>query len=430
MKIKSGIHIIAVALVLHALIAVCSAITLDEAIKTALRDGESMQITSARASEVDSGAKLKTAFSGPRLEIGASYMEMDTDAEPNPYLEIPERDYSYKAEASQLIWAGGRLFKSIEFRGSSRKLSGLMKLSGQRDVRRDVTTIYYNVLFRSEVLDLMQDRVHQREQEMMDAEDLELAGMVTMLDVRQAMMSLNLALDEYQAALARRARAVVDFNVMMGRKVSSDGDEIPEGALMPEGRLKRSNGLAGTLDALEYAAKDGKLLDIRLLTQKLKSADIEHGLSWGGRLPELRLVGQWERSGEESDELDDEWRAGVVLSMTLLDGGYKRAEQARTKSARRAAEAELKKAQKEFLGLISTLTFEARSLDERIALKLEAEKLAEENYLDARGQYRAGTITITRLGEFNLTYAEARFGLMELFYMEQSLLANAQSLLK
>ena len=79
---------------------------------------------------------------------------------------------------------------------------------------------------------------------------------------------------------------------------------------------------------------------------------------------------------------------------------------------------------------MAILRLDAGSLEKRIALKAEAERMAEDNYLDARGQYRSGTITLTRLGEFSLASAAARFGLLELYYKEQRLLAEAKSLLK
>ncbi len=406
------------------------AITLDEAIKMALAEGEDARIAEQEALMVKAVGRQKTAFAGPQLELGASYMEMGTNAEPNPYFTTPEKDYSYGAEASQLIWSGGRLIKSFQLRRSTDKQSVLARLSGRRDVRREVTIAYHEVLFREAVLDLLRDRVAQREQELMDAEDLELAGMVTLLDVRQARMNLNLSQEQLKAAQVDRARALVDFSVLLGRKVEPFGEDVPEGTLMPEGRLTRTEGLDETLDALVDGAPKGMLLDVRMLKERLRQADLEYAMSWGARLPEVRVVGTWERSGQQQDDMDEEWTAGVVLSMSIMDGGLRRSTQARAKSEKRAAEATLEKAYKEFSGLVETMRLEARSLDERIGLKQEARQMTEENYADARGQYRAGTITLTRLGEFSLAYAESRFGLLELYYLEQRLLAEARSLLK
>ncbi len=408
------------------------AITLDEAIKMALTEGQDARIAEQEALMVRAAGRQKVAFAGPQVEVGASYMEMGTNAEPNPFFETPEKDYSYSAEASQLIWSGGRLIRSFQLLRSTDRLAGLTRFSGRRDVRRDVRVAYHEVLFHEAVLDLLRDRVAQREQELMDAEDLELAGMVTLLDVRQARMHLNLAHEELMAARVDRARSVVDFNVLLGQKVESFKEEpLPsDEAYLPEGRLARAKGMDETLQALEEGALKGTLLDLRVLRERLRRAEISYGMAWGARLPEVRVVGTWERSGQEQDDMDEEWRAGVVLSMSILDGGLKRSAQARAKSEKRAAEAELERAGNEFVGLVQTLSMDAHSLDERIGLKKEAELMAEENYSDARGQYRAGTITLTRLGEFSLAYAEARFGLLELFYKEQRLLAHATSLLK
>ncbi len=425
------------------------AITLEDAIEMALTEGQDARIADEEALMVKATGRQKTSFAGPQLELGASYMEMGTNAEPSPYFITPEKDYSYSAEASQLIWSGGRLIKSFQLVRSSDRLAGLTRLSGRRDVRRDVAISYHEVLFHDAALDLLRDRVAQREQELMDAEDLEIAGMVTPLDVRQARMHLNLAHEELQAALVERARSVVGFNVLLGRSaeflIEAGESQVEaveaqpsrlasvspsEEALLPEGRLRRAEGMEDTLLAIEDGDLRARLLDLRLLRERLRQADLEYGMAWGARMPEVRIVGTWEKSGQEQDGLDEEWSAGVVLSMSILDGGLRRSTQARAKSQKRAAEAALQKAAKEFRGLVQTLRLDARSLDLRIGLKQEAERMAEENYADARAHYRAGTITLTRLGEFSLAYTEARFGLLELFYKEQSLLAQAKSLLK
>ena len=56
--------------------------------------------------------------------------------------------------------------------------------------------------------------------------------------------------------------------------------------------------------------------------------------------------------------------------------------------------------------------------------------LSRQNYEDAREQYRAGTITLTQLGDFNLGYAEARFILQRLFFSRRGLLNNTEALLE
>ena len=408
-------------------------IKLDEAITMALENGEDAIVAEERAEAIKAGGREKTALAGPQLEVGASYTEMDTNAEPNPYFLTPEKEYAYTATASQLVWAGGRIIKSFQLRHSDDKLAGVTRLAGRRGVRREITVSYFDLLFRSAVVELARDRVAQREQERMDAEDLELAGMVTMLDYRQATMNLNLERGALEAVLVERARAVVDFNIKLGRKTGIKGvytEVLEPDALLPEGKLERAEGIEETLIVLEEALANGDLLDLRLMRQRVRSRTLEHGMAWGSRLPEVRIFGAWEKAGETQDEMDESWQAGVRVSMILLDGGARRAGQARAKSAKRSAEAEFKKAKKELAGLVKTLHIDATSLNEQIALKAEASQMAEENYIDAREQYRAGMITLTSLGDFSLASAGARFGLLELYYKEQRLLAHAKSLLR
>ena len=127
--------------------------------------------------------------------------------------------------------------------------------------------------------------------------------------------------------------------------------------------------------------------------------------------------------------MDESWRVGLQASWDLMDGGAGRAAEAAARARMRRAEHAASQARKAVAGEMAAVRVNIESLAQRIILQREAVTLAAENYKDARGHYRAGTITLTRLGEFSLTTAEARFNLIRLYYLMRGQITRARTVL-
>ena len=112
-----------------------------------------------------------------------------------------------------------------------------------------------------------------------------------------------------------------------------------------------------------------------------------------------------------------------------MDGGLVRGKKAAAKAGMKRETENLAGVKKDMAGEIEKIDINLRSLEQRTIIQKEAVKLSGENYEDARGQYRAGTITLTRLGEFSLSYSEARFNLLGLFYLQREHFIRAKALL-
>jgi adhesin transport system outer membrane protein len=399
------------------------AITLDEAVTMALDVSEASRSAGHQAEALRADARTRTAFALPQVGLGGTYLRMDTNAAESPFVQFPEENLSGRIEASQLLWAGGRILNSYKLKASLVENAFLTEQALRRDVRKGVRLAFYSVLYRKALLGILCDRVAQREEELQDARDLRAAGMVTSLDVRQAKLLLNSALDELKVEDANYEQSLIDFNLGLGR---SGGGEL----LLPEGQLMRVPELLVFIEAAKAALSEEKLLDVRAAESELSAWEYEKKITTGEYLPELSLVGTAESVKEGIFQEGESWTAGVQLRWSLLDGGLRRAKRAASAARLEIAEENLSLTNKRLAGLVRSLQIRASSLAERISLQREALKLSEENYADARGHYRAGTITQTRLGEFNLSYAEARFGLKSLYFLELQLLTELQALLE
>ena len=402
---------------------VASAITLEEALSLALKDSEAVRITVQTSEALRADAGKGIAFVKPQAKIGAGYLRTYSTMEGSPNFETPDWLKSASIETSQVLWAGGRIWRSLELKENLNQLADIREKSGKRDIRREVKLAFYSVLFQKALLEIFEDRVAQREEELRDAEDLRDAGMVTSLDVRQAKLSLNNAIDGLRSGEESCSRAIIDFNIAIGRSGR-------EGLLIPEGRLDRATELEAALKGLEDAFISDILVDIRLASRELVTSRLRYKIAKAEHLPELQLVASAESSNGNTGDMDELYAVGIQLTWNLLDGGLVNAKKAAARAEMRIAEDKLEKTRKELAGIIENFKVSAASLDKRIHLQQESVALSKENYEDARGHYRAGTITQTRLGEVNLAYAEARFNLLRLFFIEHKLLIRIDALLE
>jgi outer membrane protein len=398
------------------------AVTLEEAIGMAL-EAEAARSAAYESDAIEADARARSAFTLPQVSVGGSYLRMDTNAQESPFVQFPDENLTGRAEASQLLWAGGRITNSRRLKKDLYEKSLLTGRARVRDIKRDVRLAFYGVLYRKSLVDILTSRVLQREDELEDARALRDVGVVTSLDVRQAQLLRNTSLDDLRAQEAEYEAALIEFNLVLGR---SGGGEL----LLPDGELIRAPGLDTLLEASKVALAEEELLELRAARNELSSTRHEKKITTGEFLPEIALVSTAESVKEGIFQEGESWTAGVQLRWNIFDGGLKRAKRAAADANLKIAGENLSSESKRMAGLVRNMEVRVRVLDERIDLQEEALALSEENYADARGHYRAGTITQTRLGEFNLAYAEARFNLKRLYFLERQLLAEIQALLE
>ncbi len=403
----------------------CSAyaITREAAVQFALENSESIRIVRENAAMLRAEARQTCAFAKPQLRMESRYLEMGDSSESNPLFESPERELSAGLTASQVLYAGGRIRRSFALGDNLEKQADLLYRSGKRDISKAVKISFDSVLLEQAVLDILKDRMKQRQNELDDAKDLREAGMVTSLDVRQAMLNLNFAKDEYKAGENAFRHALTDFNLSLGRS--------PENApLHPDGKLAEISDTHRILLQLKKAYAGDRFLDIASGKKEQEAAVLAYEIARGERLPRLLLLASGNTQGEYPDETDEYWNIGLQMDWSISDGGLTAAKSASALSRQRIAQDNLKKIRKELAGSIEKIGNTIRTLEERTRLQKEAVELSRQNYDDARGQYRAGTITLTRLGDFNLNYAEARFILQRLFYAQREVMNSAEALLE
>ncbi len=419
------ISIIFEAVMLIFFIITAHAITRREAVQYAMDNAESIRIVRQSAQQTREVGRQRVAFLKPQVNLVGGYAKLGTNSPdiPIPELEYPEKDILAQAELSQILYAGGRIMKSLELEKNLYKQADQQEISGIRDIVKYVKSTFDAVLFQKAAVDILQDRLVQRQRELEDARNLWEAGVVILLDVRQAQLSLNFADDGLKEGESSHMQALIDFNVAMGRSGA-------EKLMVPEGTLDESDELDEVIRHLYEGIKKEDLFDIEFRKTEAETARLNHRIVRGEYYPELRFFSTAATQGESRTDMDESWSAGLQMRWNFLDGGLTRARSGESGAQLRSSMENLERTKKNLSGVVEKIAVNHEALKQRKLLQTEAVKLAEENYEDAIEQYRAGTITLTDLGVFNLRFAEARFNLIQIYFLLRGLMVEAEALLE
>ena len=288
---------------------IAGVITLEEAIEKALSTSDRIHVIEEEHNRSNAEARKVDAFTGIRLDSSMQYYEMGTSTEDTPFFSSPDRQISAGVTASRLLWAGGRIPGSRALKEHLMILAELEENSLKRDLARDVSTAFRAVLYRQARLNVLEDRMRQRKDELSDATDLFEAGMVTNLDVREARLNLHVAQDDLRSGESEFHTGLVDFNLVLGESADQD-----KALFIPRGSLLRPRGLAELLHQLEILYQKGRQLDIQTAGEVVNISEKKLNIARGELLPEIALVAGAEYGGESSSELKTSWNAGAQLT--------------------------------------------------------------------------------------------------------------------
>ncbi len=352
------------------------------------------------------------AFAYPRIGASATYTYNgdlpEIDFGPFGDFEAGrENDYRLDLSGEQLLYAFGRR-DAVQDRSRALVESSRAELSRTRlEAGMRARTALADVWLSQADLEIASERLSQRNDELEDARDLFEVGNVAEIDVREASIRVIQSEDSLRSVRARAERA----RLALAAAVAADPEDI-----RVEGVLDRPKDLETRISAARDRIEGG--VEIRSLRALRKVEDATRRDLGAQQRPEILGFGALGADGDKPDDLDSSWNVGIAIQWSLYDGGDRIARQSAAKHRAREFGQRIEDVRRSRRTALAQLVSDLRYLDERITRQREAVTLAESNYEDAREQYRAGLITITRLGDVSLDVAEARFRLAALVHRE------------
>jgi outer membrane protein len=272
-------------------------LTLEEAVKIALLNNYSINISRNESEIADNNSTLGNAGFLPSLDATGSYVRSSSDTK-QEYFDgrTIDRNGAKSTNTTAGINLNWTVFDGLQMFANIDMLKELKRI-GEENFRAevesnlaDVTETYYNLIREKQVLDVLNQTIIISRERVRIAESMKDVGTGSKFDLRQAQVDLN----EDRSALLREEliyeQLKVTLNQLMGRDVGNDfsvSDTIIVGKNLNLDDLKSQTLEKNT--TLQIARKNLNLSEINL---RLARAEL---------FPRISLVGGYNYTKSESE---------------------------------------------------------------------------------------------------------------------------------
>ncbi len=324
------------------------ALTLEEALSTALEKNRDIQKAEAYRRWVQGKYLEERAAALPRLSLSASRRRDYDDslsALTGGLFPSTQDTTSYGATLDQAVYTWGQVGAAIRAAKVGLATAGEQLRLYRQAVRRDVAQAFYDVLLARELLAVAEEEVDQRARHLEEARKRFELGTATDYDVLAAEVALTNARPSLIAAenALRRSRLALGLLLGLEEPVDAAGD-LAVGALP----------LPPFPEALETARRSRPELRAQRQTVAVRRELL--AMARAGDKPRLDFSAGWGRKtlGVSGFDLSGKtWNAGLYLSFPLFDG-------MRTRGRVLEASADLLQAE-----------IEARKIEESLAVEVQ-----------------------------------------------------------
>ncbi len=329
---------------------------------------------------------------------------------------INRNSYAFSTSLNQTIYDAGR--RANTNAAARRDLTGAEYgfTSSQLDVTALVKRNYFDLLKTKELVEVQEEAVTLSEKQLEDARARFEVGSGTEVDV----LRLRVALDNARAQLINDQQSVIiaraNLNHIMGAAIRTPLEVLP----LQEGQW-HTPVLQDSLASLISRAQQHNPTLLRLDQAALAA---EHDIAAAHSAYRPRLGGNvsYSRNNEVFDrvyqDLDRNYRLNVGVSLTynLFDGGIRRANVARARTALQTAKTNLEQQQREIALAVEVSHLELIRLEKILRLAERTVELAEEDLRLAQERYRVGKGRLLEALDAQVNFTEARSNLVRTRY--------------
>lgn len=366
---------------------------------TRLRTGSSVRIQENPTGEVDP-------------ETGQRILREESTLIPG----IDRNSYSFSTSLNQTLYDAGR--RANNYAAAQRDLTGTeYGFSGsQLDVTAQVKRRYFDLLKARELVEVQEEAVTLSEKQLENARARLEVGSGTEVDV----LRLRVALDNARAQLINNEQSVIiaraNLNHIMGASIRTPLEVVP----LQEGQWNTPV----LQDSLAPLIERAQQHNPNLLRLDQAALAAEHGIAAAHSAYRPRLGGNvsYSRNNEVFDsiyqDLNRNYRLNVGVSLTynLFDGGIRRANVDRARTALETAKMNLEQQQREIALAVEVSHLELVRLEKILRIAESTVELAGEDLRLAQERYRVGKGRLLEALDAQVSFTEARSNLVRTRY--------------
>lgn len=383
--------------------------TLEDCIRIGLE--RSTPLANARRGERIADARIRQvrAQVWPQLDVNGTYTRLDEapvlDEESG--LEGRADNYEAGAAASQLLYSGGAVGAALRAARHYRVYATHDTARARNELVRDITRLFYDVLYAREAVHVAAGSVDQLEQ---FAEQTRLKyEHKTVSEFDWLSARVKLANERPRLVQARNRHALA--KAALRDLIYLDDTDF---------ELQGETGFVPVEPDLETLYEEGprrrpELAQARKLVD-LRSEDIR--VTRGGYFPAVRAFANYKGTNPGADEPAEDawawsWNAGLTASWSILDGGLRRATMLEKVLNREKARADLDDLRRKVRLEIQSAYLTLNDAREVVTGSRDNVDLARKALEIARVRYDQGLATYLELADSNLALSSA-----QLIYLE------------
>jgi outer membrane protein len=395
-----------------------AALTLKEAVQTALEKNPSVQAADAYAKAVEQGIRVARAGRYPRQDFSEGFTRGN-----NPVyvfgslltqrqftaanfdlgtLNVPSPLDNFRTAftASMPLYDAGQISRQTKNARLEAQGASEARNRTRQQIIFGVVQAYLNELLAREDVQVAQSSVDLTKADLARAENRQQQGLAVPSDVLSAQVQLAQSKEELLGAQNAVAVAQAALNVAMG---------LPEDApTQVAGRLKEINIQPGTLEEHQNRALAMRP-DYHQAELGKERADNGIRMARAEFLPKLNLFSSWEVDNQTfATRGGNNWAMGATLNFNLFDGGANRARLAESKARERQAEAMRSRMASAVRLQVREAYLNLETARQRVDVSRDAVSQAEESLRIIQNRYEAGLATITDLLRAETARATAR----------------------
>lgn len=329
---------------------------------------------------------------------------------------IDRNSYSFSTSLNQTLYDAGR--RANNYAAAQRDLTGSEYgfSSSQLDVTAQVKRRYFDLLKVRELVEVQEEAVMLSEKQLENARVRLEVGSGTEVDV----LRLRVALDNARAQLINNEQSVIiaraNLNHIMGASIRTPLKVVP----LEEGQWNTPV----LQDSLAPLIARAQQYNPNLLRLDQAALAAEHGIAAAHSAYRPRLGGNvsYSRNNEIFDsiyqDLNRNYRLNVGVSLTynLFDGGIRRANVDRARTALETAKMNLEQQQREIALAVEVSHLELVRLEKILRLAESTVELAGEDLRLAQERYRVGKGRLLEALDAQVSFTEARSNLVRTRY--------------
>ncbi len=403
-----------------------NALTLPQAVNTALKNNPTIQAADAYADAVRQGIAVAESGRYPRLDFSEDFtrgnnpvfvfssllMQRQFTAQNfqlgNLNFPTPVDNFRTQFAASVPLYDAGQTARRVRDARLDAQGAQRARERTQQEIIFSVINAFTNVLLARESVRVADASVKSAQEDQARAQVRQEQGQALLSDLLLAKVQLAQAQEDLIRARNTEAVGQATLNVAMG---------LPEDAPnQVRGALAENTFESGTLEERQQRALRARPDYQQALIGQQKAVNGVKGAR-AGFLPTVNAFGSWEVDNQYfASRGGNSWTAGASLNFNLFDGGLRRARVAESRAReRQAAALETQMAsgirlqvREAFLNLTAAL--------ERVEVSRQSASQIEESLRILRDRYEAGLATMTDVLGTETAHARAQRDFLRTVY--------------